>query len=622
MVSKPSLEDGKILEDILQGPVYVEGEHLLSDDDRRRCANALTLWLLVVGDIASSTELERTYSMANLLRWAGRPSIDVAQLQADMKACLAVLRDFDPVMGKRSFRSFKLWLKDRLSGNGVFEFLRPFFYRLFPFSVEAFGSLNTILQFFTRLTLRDAEWLDDDLVSSYVTLETDMREWKYPQTTLDCLRYLVTRWFDGFTIEGCHPNFSNGATAETKRGAGVASKVLAGKRSIRCALADAEISFHSPYFGGFDLNEPCAVWQSVPKGIDKRRGISMEPVVNQYYQYGLFKAFADWFSKGFGPHVKLEDQETSRMMCLIGSNTCRWSTIDLSSASDTVTWQLTCELFKDRPDILRYLDLVRTRFVKLPGGQVLEMAKYAPMGSSLCFPVECIVFAAVASYACWVSGIPQYYQVYGDDIIIDSRAYLACIDLLTDLHFEVNVDKSFGPASHFLEACGMEAYYGADVTPCRISRRFDIVKLRSGKSPQQLEGSITFANRLGEYGLTHARRYLIRDILDSYGQVPFSVDPEKGIYHPDPENFHLKRRWNKKLHRCEVQIICSHTSQLPGRQDIRLVRTLEEIELRTEAPYAFHNIGSFVDFDPQIVACGPTRTSLRKEWRPVWDFAG
>lgn len=610
---KLSLWDGEILENHFQGLAYYEGEHQLSADDALRCANALTLWCLTVGDIAFSYELERTYSLANLVRWPGQPSLDIAQLLADVKSCLAVLRDYDPWMGRHSYRSFKLWLRERLGGMGVFEFLRPLFYRLYFEPITAFRDLNTVLQFWTRLTLCDADWLDETMLSDYVELESDMTLWEYPETTTDCLNYIVRQWFIGFSIDGLRPDFSNGATAETRRGAGIQQKIRC-RRTIKAALADTLISFNSPYYTEFDLIEPPAVWQTVPKGIDKRRGISKEPTVKQYYQKALADHLEYWFKTHSEIHVDLNSQEKSRQLCLQGSSDCKWSTIDLSSASDTITWKLVKKLIRGIPALESYLAAVRTEMVELTDGSVLKMAKYAPMGSSLCFPLECIVFAAVASYACWVSGIPQKYQVYGDDIVIDSRAFNACVQLLTDLHFTVNVDKSFGPTSHFLEACGMEAYMGVDVSPCRIPRRFDIVKLRRSKSPQQLDCAIKLANRLSEYGLRRARRHLVCDILAVYPQVPFSVNPELGIYHPDPQNFHLKRRWNSDLQRCEVQIVTSHAEQAKGSDDIRYLRTLDVIELRAEAAYTFHNVGELAEITPLNVACGQTRDSLRKKW--------
>lgn len=617
---KSSLWDGKSLEDHLRGLSYFEGEHQLSEEDTVRVSHALALWLLIIADIAPTYDLERTYSMANLVRWPDRPRLDIVQLLGETKECLAVIRDYDPNMGRPGFRAYKAWLQERLAGNMVYNFLKPYFHRLYGGEATVFRDLNTMLQFWSRLTLRDTSWLVEDLETSYVVLEEEMTHWVYPDSLLDCLRYIVTEWFQGFSLDGARPFFSNGATAEVKRGMGVASKVKRGSRTIDLVLADTMLSYSSPYYIGMTLGYiPCAEWQDVPKGIDKRRGISKEPTANQYYQSAFFSRCREWFVDHPNIGVRLEDQDLSRSMALQGSSDGKYSTVDLSSASDTVTWRLVLELFRDLPEISRYLRYTRTEFVKLPTRGVIRMNKFAPMGSIDCFPMECVVFAAAASYACWVSGIPQNFRVYGDDIVIDSRAYEAVLDILGRLNFVVNTDKSYGPTSIFLEACGIEAYKGFDVTPCRLSRQFDVVKLRRGKSPQQYQGSIEFANRLYAYGFSKARRYLIRDLLAVFPLTPFSVDPEKGVYHPDPDNQHLPRRVicrggkgkGARYYRTEVLVQSTKSTVKRGPDRIRYIRTLEAIENRTEAPRPDLRL---------CVNCGPTRDSLCKKWVSLLDY--
>lgn len=601
---KLSLRDSEILEDHLRGLLYVYDEHQYTCDDCQRIANALTIWLLIIGDIASSYDLERCFSMTNLVRWPGRSKVNMRELTAQCKTLLEAIRSYDPRMGRSGFRAYKAWITDSVQDWSYLDFLRPLVYRLYGGDECVFRDLNTICQFWTRLTLQDVSWIEEQSISDYLDLELEMEHWVYPQTTLDCLRWIVTDWLRDFRVDNCAPDFSNGATSEVKRGKGVAAKVARGRRTPELAAADAMISFGCPYYGIDPAYRPTAVGRFVPKGIDKKRFISMEPTVNQYYQYALFKGFDDWFRRHPSMNIDLEDQDKSRVLCLQGSKDGLVSTIDLSSASDTVTWTLVQELFRDLPEVLRYLRLVRTPTVDLNGTRIV-IEKYAPMGSSLCFPMECIVFASIASYACHLAGIPQIFRVYGDDIVIDSRAYNICLDLLEDLNFIPNREKSFGPYSCFLEACGMEGYQGKDVTPCRLSRRFDIVKLRKGVSPQQLEGSIEFANRLYAYGFFKARRHLVADIQRVYHAVPFSVDPERGIYHPCPNNVHLKRRINRDLQRVEVKVLTTTTKTTAGPADIRYLRTLEKIEHRLHPCNADNSVH---------VTCGPTRDSFREEW--------
>lgn len=607
---RPSLVEGKPLGDLLLSRSMRNSGVDVSHDDRERFTYVFLLWSRVLQDISVTYSLERCYTDANLSHWIDRPVIDVDIISNELTDITGVIRCYDPNMGHTGFRAYKAWLSDELKGNSCYELLRPLLYRLYGGSPTVFRDINTVTQFMQRMTFVDTSFMDDKLINDYVALEHEMASWDYPETTLDCLRFIVTEWFRDFEIDGLHPTFSNGATAETRRGVGVAAKVLKGVRTIPLVLADTMISFQSPYYKDcFALCEkPSAVFHTVPKSITKRRGISFEPVVHQYYQSALFHGFDEWFKTHPRIGVMLEDQDSSRALAIDGSRDLNWSTIDLSSASDTVTWKLVQALFADCPELVRYMGYVRTETVEV-AGQTLYMEKYAPMGSTMCFPMECTVFAAIASYACHLSGIPQLYRVYGDDIVIDSRAYNACTSLLHDLHFEVNTSKSFGPTSCFLEACGVEAYRGFDVTPCRISRRFDIKKIEK-KSPQQLAGSIEVINRLGEYGLFRARRMLVKDILSVYHSVPFSVNPAKGIYAPNPSNAHLRTRYRSDIQCCEYRIVSLRTHTQKGNENIRYVYTLEAIEDRLETdPYS-----------EGPLSCGSTRSSLREEWVTEWDL--
>lgn len=598
----------EILRNHFRGKTWLLGEHQLSKADATRCCESFVLWFDVILDVAPRHGLERSLSLANLIRWSDWQQIDVQVLNDACKEMLAVMRDYDPFMGKQNFKGFKSYCSDRLSSNVMFELLRPLFYKLFGGNVAVFRDLNTILQFWSRLTLQDIDWVLDEHIEAYVDAEVAMSAWTYPETLTDCLAYIVADWLSDFVLDGLRPCFSNGATAEVKRGAGIASKVLSCSRTIEQALADAELSFNSPYYCTFDLKDPGPVkGQFVPKGIDKKRFISMETTVNQYYQKALANGLQDYFRRKPQMRVKLEDQDTSRRMCLAGSRWRNYSTIDLSAASDSVTWTLVRKVFAKRPDILRYMELVRSKDVSLPNGRIITMEKFVPMGSTMCFTIECIVFSAIASYACMIAGIPQNYRVYGDDIIIDCRAFDSCIETLQRLNFTANLEKSYGPYTAFLEACGMEAYLGEDVTPCRISRRFDVERLRK-MSPQQLEGSIEFANRLYVYGLFQTRRDLIALITENYSSVPFSVDPEKGIYHPDPQPWQYDTRYNRDLQLLEVKVTRLMNRAKDGHPLIRYLRTLEKYELRSEDLLPTDLMGK--------VRVGPTRSSLRKEWVP------
>lgn len=606
---KLSFKDGETLNNSIWGVPIRLGEVVLDKDDKTRACNALVLWFLVTQDETLGTRFERVYTTVNQLRWVDRLASDLLSLNKQSKEVLAVIRSYDPVMGAKSFKAYKAWMNEELCGD-LFEYLRPLLYDLYGGDPGAYIRLNTILQFLSRLTLRNVQGLEQEAIDSYLKAEEDMKCWDYPDTLMSCLSYIVTEWFKDMSIDDMHPDFSNGATAEVRRGAGVSQKVLRGHKTIDLTRAEAESSFSSPYFPGIDVSyTPIAKWQTVPKGLDKRRGISMEPTANQYYQYALFKRIDEYMQSHPQIRVDLHDQDKSRKLALDGSITYRYATVDLSNASDNITLTCVRKIFSGVPAMLGYMELVRTKYADVYGKLVL-LEKYAPMGSSLCFPIECIVFAACASYACWLSGIPQNFRVYGDDIVIDCRAYNALCDTLVRLHFVVNADKSYA-WSCFTEACGIECYRGYDVTPLRLSRKYDMCKAFA-MSPQQLASLVDLANSLYEYGLFKARRYVIWQILAIYSLVPFSVNPETGIYHPTPTNSHLRsRKWKSRdydYQTWQYEAYCCVSKVERGAEDIRYLRHLEATENRLQL---------LNPIDRVEIRCGSTRTSLRKEWIPA-----
>lgn len=595
----------------------------LSKADCMRVSDALVLLCATIHDLAVSYSVERTYSWANLTHWLDRPVLDIGILTSELKDLLSLIRDYDPLVGKMGFRAYKAWVRSRIDGTFV-NYLITFVYLLYGGRPEVFRDINTLVQFTSRLTLHDVDWITQSSLDEYIALEAEMKEWKYPQTLIDCLSYIINEWLDDFLIV-CPPRFSNGATAECKRGTGVEKKAFFGVDGKDIEDAEKMLNEVRPdYIYWTKGTVSPAIGQFVPKGINKKRFIGMEPTSRQFLATSVGDSLDLHFQMHEEIHVDLHDQTKSSRL-LLGDVKRKWSTIDLSSASDTVTKQLIDLLLADKPELRELINLIRSKEVKLPNGQMVTLEKMLPMGSALCFPIECIVFAAVASYSCRLAGIPQNYRVYGDDIVIDSRAYHYCCETLQRLHFIVNEDKSYGPYTSFTEACGVEAYLGVDVSPCRLPRRYDYCALigepkvkKKGKlrgkrlSPQALESTIELCNRLYSYGLYSARRRLVAELLQRYVEVPFSVDPERGIYHPNPDNAHLHVRYNRDLQRSEAKCIRSESKQGRGRFDIlRYHLTLEKIRFRDKLP------------DPdkeERVACGQTRARLKYCWVPLGEL--
>jgi hypothetical protein len=175
--------------------------------------------------------------------------------------------------------------------------------------------------------------------------------------------------------------------------------------------------------------------------------------------------------------VGFRDQGVNRLMAQKGSLTGTLATLDLSEASDRVSNQLVRALVADFPNVGEGLDATRSRKADVPGFGVIRLAKYASMGSALCFPVEAMVFCTIV-----FMGIEQalsrrvtrndvvsflgQVRVYGDDIIVPAVYAAAVIRKLEDFGLRVNADKSFW-TGRFRESCGKEYFAGDDVSIVR-----------------------------------------------------------------------------------------------------------------------------------------------------------
>jgi hypothetical protein len=145
------------------------------------------------------------------------------------------------------------------------------------------------------------------------------------------------------------------------------------------------------------------------------------------------------------------------------------------------------------------------------------------MGSALCFPIECILFASVVELAYRIrndqasKGHLSGCSVYGDDIICPTEIYYLVRDILTTLGFKVNAQKTHSGGRYF-ESCGVEYLDGALVNATRHPRNH--VAPRDVMSPEQVSLVSDLANTLGDAGYRLARRHL----LQSYEGVKVTLD--------------------------------------------------------------------------------------------------
>jgi hypothetical protein len=276
---------------------------------------------------------------------------------------------------------------------------------------------------------------------------------------------------------------------------------------------------------------------SVPKTLKKPRIIAIEPTCMQFMQQAISKelvrALEDPNQAVAYGMIGFSDQLPNREMARVGSLEGTLATIDLSDASDRVSNQLVRWMLADHPWLAEGVQVTRSTRAEIPelGLSLPKLRKFASMGSALCFPVEAMVFLAIAvTGILYAQGKPVSLKsvddlrgkvrVYGDDIIVPADTAVSVIDHLEAFGLKVNRGKTFMNGK-FRESCGGDFYDGVDVTPLRLRREIPT----SRSSVLQTVTLVEFRNHLYQRGLWKTARYLddiIEVLLD--GHFPIVED--------------------------------------------------------------------------------------------------
>lgn len=657
--------------------------HELSRDDSKRVAHAYYYWQKLCEDVSTKFLEHIDPEFRQMYRRKCSPGSyiyirkkllleDVGVVFNDLKAGLQALRHLSDNERSNYAWSIRQKPKDQLRNyvkaygvcttGVVWELIQPYFlYLWLTDDPMVFELINDILQFPVRLTLTDVDWIEEENIQEYLEFEKTAKTWQYDRRTLDELREIVTAWFSDFDITDNQADHGYGATAEVKRSKGTAQKYQKMISTVETSLLTETVNwtpasiawprlmpemhqcldnYLSTGRGLTASNLLCKV-QLVPKGLNKKRVVSMEPTVHQFYQKIIGSAMSRHFDKHPEMRIDLHDQEKNRDLTLKGSKSRRYGTIDLSSASDSVTRTLVRAIFRDTP-LYDCLMQCRTTAAALPGNEFVALEKFTPMGSAVCFPVECTVFSAIVQLAMRRKGINRYYRVYGDDIVCHRDIFDEVVKLLQDLNFKVNLDKSFEPALPFKESCGIEAYRGYDVSPLRISRKFDIVKaVKAGKrldalkllkpTPYQSRPHLgskdkdvwqnispmlytlyDLGNCAYRKGYQALRKAVIRDTLDIFKSPVFSHNFEHGFFTPATNiSFNCIRRQDPNLQTQMVKVLTISSEVRKGDEISRYSKLIEAYD-------STRRTSLLLPEDRIESRAGAAVTKYTWEWLP-WD---
>lgn len=251
--------------------------------------------------------------------------------------------------------------------------------------------------------------------------------------------------------------FGNGATdalprARARRDQKYVSRFTVTASASRWARIFTDTS---PLWQDFTVLKPDVVpgnvFDTVPKSVKTDRTIAKEPLLNGYLQQGVHVYIRSRLLK-FG----IDLRDSSRNQYLASRAYCDgWSTLDLRSASNSVTRELVWLLLPI--DWAAYLDDLRSSHTQLPDGSWHENQMFSSMGNAFTFELETLIFWALSSQFGEVA-------VYGDDIVCRRTSYDDTVRCLRFFGFEVNLEKSF-KEGNFFESCGKHYFKGCDVTP-------------------------------------------------------------------------------------------------------------------------------------------------------------
>lgn len=257
---------------------------------------------------------------------------------------------------------------------------------------------------------------------------------------------------------------------------------------------------------------PGSALKFVPKNDEISRVICIEPSLNIFFQLGFGAAITRRLMEVYRIDIR-HQQDVNRELARIGSLNQDLVTLDLESASDSISWKMILSYFP--VTAWRQLWDLRSPTVTLPSGEEVQAWMVSSMGNGFTFPLQTAIFSCIisASYRYLRKRMPfagSAWSVFGDDIIVSREILGPVMHLLELLGFVVNDAKSFteGP---FRESCGADYFVGTNVRGVYL-RRLD--------TPQDLCIAINHLNRWsarhGVY-LPKTIRYLQR----AHGDIPF-----------------------------------------------------------------------------------------------------
>ncbi len=299
---------------------------------------------------------------------------------------------------------------------------------------------------------------------------------------------------------------------------------------------------------------------TVPKTLRGPRIIAIEPVCMQYAQQairrGIYSAIETYdLTAG---HVNFRDQSINQGLAISASSDGLLATIDLSDASDRVPLDLALLMFRSNPDLQDAVAACRTTRAKLPSGLVIDLKKFASMGSALCFPIEAMYFYTICVIALLraqnlpvsranIYRVSRDIHVYGDDLVVPTTYAITVLDHLQQYNCKVNSSKTF-VSGYFRESCGDDAYRGYLVTPVYLRK----LRPKNRRQASELISWVSTANAFYLKGYWNVASYMFAHCEKILGPLPFVSPESSALGRVSFLGYRSAERWNRNYHRYEV----------------------------------------------------------------------
>lgn len=205
---------------------------------------------------------------------------------------------------------------------------------------------------------------------------------------------------------------------------------------------------------------------TVPKNAKTDRTIGVEPGLNLWLQLGAGSLIRRALLR---QGVNLNDDTRNQESALQGSRDDSLATEDFRQASDSISTSVVEHLLPH--DWFVVLNAIRSHCFSLDGESWTVSSKFSTMGNGFTFELESLIFYSLAHVVTESMGEDvSLVSIFGDDVILPSKASPMFRRLSALMGFHVNSDKSFN-SGPFRESCGSYFYDGVDVKPLYLRGR-------------------------------------------------------------------------------------------------------------------------------------------------------